>query len=284
MPAHPHRFALDKGGPAAVARPLNCFTCGFMHDAKIVAVHDDTRKAVTLRAVGDMLDLHLARQWRGVGILIVLADEHDGQLKHRRPVQRFVRQAFAAAAVAEERHRHARFTFELESVGDADSDGHRGGQRADEADDVFAEVADAVHVRIAPPTNTRHAPQHLRHELACRMPAHQICAEVTVHGRDHVVGRERERRADADRFVTELRKLSTCNFALLENLNDAIIERPRKFHPIQSAEQKVGRAIHRRFTFSIFSTHIIPCASHGWLIAKRIACCYNRAWRLRCKT
>ncbi|MCG3142325.1 MAG: hypothetical protein HDKAJFGB_03762 [Anaerolineae bacterium] len=210
----------------------------FVHLEKIIAVNHNARHRVTRRAVRDILDAHLFSRRRRVRVLIVFDNKNHRHVKYARPIQRLVRETFTARTVAKKIHCHARLLFQFERVRRAHRNGQRLRQMTHKADDAERQIAVAVHVDIAPATRSRRASEKLRHQTFRRHAARQVRAQVAVQRRNHILRTQRQRRADANRFVSALRKKSAHEFALFEQKIEAVVKRARKPHPVMRAREQ----------------------------------------------
>ena len=109
---------------------------------QIVAVADHAGNAVAGAARGQVLARELLADRRRQAVLVVLDDEDHRQLPDRREVDRFVKIAFAGAAVADKGRRDARLPPQLRGEREAVGDRQHRRQVADHADDVVVEDAE----------------------------------------------------------------------------------------------------------------------------------------------
>ena len=91
MTFHAQRQALDQGRASALTRLLDCSLRLSVHGEDVGAVDDNPFEAVRGRAVRDVLDRVAEVRRSGVGPLVVVADEHHGQLPHTGHVHALVR-------------------------------------------------------------------------------------------------------------------------------------------------------------------------------------------------
>ena len=135
-------------------------------------------------------------------VLVVLDHEQHGQLPDRGQVHRLVEVAFAGAAVAGERRRHARLAPELR--GQRQAVGHRQHRPevADHAHDVVLERAE-VERPVAALREAAVPPKKLAEQRAQVEPAAREHAEVAVHRQDPVVRAQRRRHAHRDRLLAD---------------------------------------------------------------------------------
>jgi len=95
MTSHPHRLTFYEGRAFACSRASGRQGDGCADGEYIVTIHADARHPIGLGTISDMLDGHLTREWSGVGVLIVVADEDDGQFQHGSEVHGLVEIAAA---------------------------------------------------------------------------------------------------------------------------------------------------------------------------------------------
>ncbi len=100
MPTEPVGIRLDERRPAARAGPVDGGAGDRVHRHHVVAVDENPGHAETL---GPAVQRHagLPGHRRGDRPLVVLAEEHQGQVVHRRPRQRLAGVTFAGRAVPE---------------------------------------------------------------------------------------------------------------------------------------------------------------------------------------
>src|SRR5207245_11227738 len=84
---------------------------------------------------------HLTLQRRGVGVLIVIADEDNRYLPYRRHVDAFVPIAAAGGSIAEETRDNATLTTHLHRQANSCGDRHVVAKHADEGDQAFRQIA-----------------------------------------------------------------------------------------------------------------------------------------------
>ena len=106
-------------------------------------------------------------------------------------------------------------------------------QVADKAHDPQVEVAHAVQVGVAAAGYAVGAAQQVAEDARGRHPAQQVTAQVTVHGRHHVVGCQRIAGADADCLVPALAEGAAHPTALLPQRHHALVKAARQLHPVE---------------------------------------------------
>ena len=114
---------LDEGRAQAVARVLHCNSRSLEHRLDIVAVHSNSRNAVTGRTLRNWNALPLVAPSHG-RVVVVLAHEQHGQLSQRRKVHALVEHAGLDAGVSEKRDADVLLTAKLERERGAERQRH----------------------------------------------------------------------------------------------------------------------------------------------------------------
>ena len=96
------RLAFQQGGPFAVARPTEGLACRFVDGEHVLAVNDDAGHAEGGAAAGDVGAADRVVGRGGLGVTVVLADEHHRQFPDGRQVQGFGGGALVGTSVTEE--------------------------------------------------------------------------------------------------------------------------------------------------------------------------------------
>ena len=168
--------------------------------------------------------------------MVVVADEHHGQLAHGGEVHRLVHVAALGGAVAVPGHRDARLLLDAEGEGAADGDRHRRGQVAGQRDRAEGEVAE-VDVAVA----SARGPVLPAHELGEDAPrldaAHHVHAHMAVQRRPDIVGPHRARYADRRALVAAPRVERPRDLPLLVEELAALLDAARDQHQPIDAEQ-----------------------------------------------
>ena len=100
------RLGLHQSRAAARPGPVNGLARLLVHVEDVHTIRYHPGDVVGGRALGDVLHLLVDAPRSGLGVLVVLADEHHGQVPHGRHVHALVEGPGVAAAVPEECHRH----------------------------------------------------------------------------------------------------------------------------------------------------------------------------------
>src|SRR6266481_3654468 len=127
-PAIGHR--LHAAGPLAAPCPRHRLAHRLVHGKQIIAVHASGRDAVGARAHRHAFARRGARLIGGERVLVVLADEDEGQLPDGGQVHGLVDHALVGAAVTEEGDDDAIGLAKLVGEGGAGADGHTRGHDA----------------------------------------------------------------------------------------------------------------------------------------------------------
>ena len=104
---HAKRLALQKVWSQPRAAVGHGALRGFVNRQHVVTVHNGGGHVISRAAVGHVGACHLEVERRGIGIAVVIADEHHRQFLHRRQVHAFVPVPAAGGAVAEIAEGHA---------------------------------------------------------------------------------------------------------------------------------------------------------------------------------
>src|SRR5215467_11227172 len=104
------------------------------HRQDIVAIHDFSGDSVSGCTIRHILHGHLALQWRGVSVLIVVTDIDHRTLHDRSHVDALMPVAAAGGAITERANDHAVLPAHFEREADACGYRHTVSQHADEGD------------------------------------------------------------------------------------------------------------------------------------------------------
>ena len=187
------------------------------HRDGIVAVNGDAGYVVGRAAIGDVLDGLVAILAHGNAVVVVLADEDNGELPDRGHVQRLMESALVGGAVAEEAG--------TDLIGAADLGGQA---RADR--DVVARAHDAVGAQDAQVSirNVHRAALALavagvaaeelgHHEIQIAALGDDV-AVATVGRRDEVIIPQALAHRRSDRFLTQIQVGKAVDLALGEQI------------------------------------------------------------------
>src|SRR6516225_6686809 len=119
MAGHPERFAFDERRSMAGASAFDRPGRGVPNSQDIVPVNDLSRHSVSVGAVRDVFDRHLALQWRGVGVLVVIADKNNRDPENGSHVDAFMPVPAARGAVAEITKSHTILASHFEGESDS---------------------------------------------------------------------------------------------------------------------------------------------------------------------
>jgi hypothetical protein len=221
-------LALEQRRPRPGTRPVDRLEPGLAHRPEVVPIDDLRLHAEGRGPDADLAARGDARHRRELAVEVVLADVHDRQVEHLRPVEALVEVTLVRGAVAKEGGGDAPLALR----------GHRGpggggdaaAHDAEAADEAMLEV-DHVHRSCPPATDPGRAPEHLRHERL-RVRALRKRVAVAAVGAGDVVVRL-ERRADADRngFLAGRQVRRAVNLALQEQAVNLLLKAPDQAHP-----------------------------------------------------
>ena len=192
---HAERLVLDQRRAASVAGLLDRALRLAVDREHVGAVDDDTFESVGGGAVGEVLDRVLEVRRCRVGPLVVVADEHDGQLPHACEVHALVRVAARHRSLARPGDRDALLLADAKGERAADRDRQHRRQVADHRDQAEVHVG---HVDVAVLAARRPVgAAHVLREDAPRLDAaRDVDAHVAVERRADVVGAHRRRDSD----------------------------------------------------------------------------------------
>ncbi len=89
-----------------------------------------------------------------------------------------------------------------------------------------------MHIRVPAARRAGDSPQMLCHDASCAHTAHQIGAQVAVHGRDNVLGIQGKGGPHRDGLVASLREGRAGDFALIVEQLQTIVDGTREPHPV----------------------------------------------------
>src|SRR5215510_6757801 len=184
---------LDQARPGAGAGLYDRIVRRGAHRDDVVAVHLLAGKARGNCLLRQRLGRCLQLQRHGDRPLIVVGDEHHGQLVYAGEVHRLPHVALGGGAVAEEAHRDARLLSELERVGDAGGV-RRLGSDGDAIRKIVGGAGGQAAALIAAPK---------QQDLLHLRPAPQQRAVVAVGGKDDVLRTHGAGDADRNRLLAE---------------------------------------------------------------------------------
>ena len=141
---HAHGLTFDHGGAAAPARSFYGLFGRLINRFHIVAVNNQARNAVASGAFGNICHLHLLAQRCGMGILIIFHNKHKRSILQRCQIERFMKKAGTAGAIANKSQGHARLVAIKKAHGYAHGYRQRLRQMANKAHDVKIQIATAV--------------------------------------------------------------------------------------------------------------------------------------------
>src|SRR5262249_40808857 len=101
MTRHAECFAFDQSRTLPGTRTFDRAGCRFPNSQNVVAVHNLAGQTICLGTIRNIFDGHLAFQRRGVGVLVVIADEDNRYLPNRSDVDTLVPIAAAGGSIAE---------------------------------------------------------------------------------------------------------------------------------------------------------------------------------------
>ncbi len=231
---HAEGLALDQVGAGAGAGVGQRALGGGVNREHVVAVHDLGRHVVSGTAIGHIGARHLGTEGRGVGVLIVVADEDHRQLLDGGEVHALMPGAPAGGAVAEIAEGHAVLALVAERQSGAGSHGNGGGQGADDGDQAQLQIAH-VHVPLAAAREAVHAAHVLGEDAAGGDAANQEHGHVAVGGQEDVVRSGQQGGADGDGFLAASHIHAAQDFTLpVEFAFDAVFHFPHHGHVVQA--------------------------------------------------
>ena len=165
-----------------------------------------------------------------LGIAVVLAPEHDGEVPHSGQVHRLVERSLGYGAVAEERDGQAAIGPELVGGGGPGGDGEAGADDAVGPEDAEGRIGD-VHRPAPTPVRPRVAGHQLgEHPLRVEALG-QAVAVAPVRRGDDVVGPQRPARADRRGLLARRQVHEARDLTRLVHGRDPILEAPDHQHP-----------------------------------------------------
>jgi hypothetical protein len=233
---HPEGQRLDQRRAAAGARLLDRAPCLPVDGQDVGAVDHDALETVRLGAVCDVLGRELEVCRRGVRPLVVVADEHDGQLANAGERHPFVTVASGGGALAEPGDRDALLLANPE--GQRATDRHRKHRRevAHHRDQAEVRVSH-VHVPVLA-LGGAVGPAHVLREDAPRLDAaDDVHAHVAMERRADVVGAHRGCDADGRGLVPSPRVEGAGDLPLAIEDVAALLDPAGQDHVAVDAEQ-----------------------------------------------
>ena len=243
MPVEAVRLAFQQGRPLPGPGARNGLARGLVHREDVVPVHGHARHVVGRGAVRDVLHAAMIGGRRGLGVAVVLGDEHHGQVPDRGQIQAFVQGALFGRAVAEETDRDL---IGLPGLGRQPGPAR---QRRPAAHDAVRPQHPLVHVgdvHGAALTLTdagRLAVQLGHHALHVHTLGDAVAVAAVRGGHEVRVG---QIRADADRhgLFPGVQMHEAGNLPLAELDLDAVLELPDGLHPFVHPQQGVLGQFH----------------------------------------
>ena len=243
---HPHGLAFDKGGTLPGPGPVDRAPSGQVDSREVVAIHDLARHGIGLRPVNHVRDRHLEREGRGVGVLVIVTEEHHRQFADRRKVQGFMEVAATRSALTGVGHDHAGLAAQCKCQSGARGNRQVVGQVADERDDAALEVAD-MDVPVFPSGGSRALSEVLRDYFARRDPADQKGPHVAVERSDNIVRSQCRCIADRDRLHAAAGINPAHDPPLPIEGRDTVFQRPGKAQIIVHLQQVGSLHVFRYF-------------------------------------
>src|SRR5215467_3970423 len=220
---------LDQARPGAGAGLRDRILRRGAHRDDVVAIHLLAGKARGDRLLRQRLRRRLQLQRHRDRPLIVVGDEHHGQLVHAGEVHRLPHVALRGSAVAEEAHRDARLLSELERVGDAGGV-RRLGSDWDAIRKIVGGAGGQAAALIAAPE---------QQDLLHLRPAPQQRAVVAVGGKDNVLRTHGAGDADRNRLLAERNGVGPEPSCPLQR-DGLEIKRSREHHAAIEGDEDAG--------------------------------------------
>src|SRR6266550_2501765 len=187
--------------------------------------------------------LHGAVERRAHGVLVVLADEDDGQLPEPRQREPLVERPHVRGAVAEEAERDVAFLAVLAREGHPGGDRHVAADDGPPAEEPLGRVED-VHRPAPSPARSGRAAVELGHRRPGVARASQVVGMLAVR-RDDVVGRLRARDGpDGDRLLADVEVEKAADLPLRVGFRRGLLETAAERHAPIEVEQEAG--IHKK--------------------------------------
>ena len=237
-PAIGHR--LDEGGAFAGAGAFDRLAHRLVDLHHVVAVDGAAGDPVRHRALRHLVHRGRVAEGRRERVLVVLADEDEGQLPHRGEVERFVEDALVRGAVAEEGDRDPARAVETGGETRPGREGHRGPDDAVRAEDVEPEIRD-VHRAPEPLAVAGLAAHELGHHEVEPRPLGDAVAVPAVVARHEVLGPQARADPRRDRLLPHVAVRGALDLATGEELRDLLVEGADAAHRPVEIDVKVGR-------------------------------------------
>ena len=204
---------LDQRRLAVRARALDGLGEAIAHLEDVLDEEAVARHAVAERLLRHVLDAHRPRERRAHRVLVVLADEDDGQLPERGQAHALVEVADADGALAEEDDGDPVLAAVLRREGGAGRDRDVAADDAVAAEHVVL-LVEEVHRAAEAPRAAGDLAEELGHGGARAHPARERHAVIAVGREQVVVGPERGGGADRDRLLPDVEVEEAADLAL----------------------------------------------------------------------
>src|SRR5438876_64571 len=237
------RLGLEEEWLARLARPLHGAARGVAHLEHVVAVDDLELHRVAARPDRDVGDGHGAVERRAHGVLVVLADEDDGQLPEPREREPLVERPHVRGTVAEEAERDVALLTVLARESHPGGDRHVAADDGPPAEEPLRRVEE-VHRPAPSPARSGRTAVELGHGRPGVARASQVVGMLPVR-RDDVVGRLRGRDGpDADRLLADVEVEKAADLPLRVGFRRGLLETAAERHAPIEVEQEAG--IHKK--------------------------------------
>src|SRR5437773_10073330 len=211
------------------------------HLEHVVAVHDLRLHRVAARAHRHVLDRERPVERRPHGVLVVLADEDDGELPEPGEREALVEGAHVRRAVAEEAEGHVLLAAVLAPERDAGRDRHVPTDDRPAPEETPGGVEE-VYRAAAPAAAPGRAPEELGHRAPRVTGAREVVRVLAVGG-DDVVGRlGRGDRAHRDRLLSDVEVEEAAHLPLRVGLRRRLLEAAGEAHLAVEVEEQ--RRVH----------------------------------------
>ena len=246
-------LALDERGTAAGFRSRDGFSGDAINLQHVVAVDRDPRDAIGRAARADIRIAARIRRRHFGGVLVVLADEQNGQLPDAGHVERFVERAVVDRSVAEEGRSHCAVLEDLRAVSAAAGLQHT---RADDA--ARSHHADLgreeMHAAAASARTAGFAAKQLRHQLARRHAFRERVAMSAMSGEDRIVLRQMSTDTGRNRLLANIRVTRSVDEAALMTAREFFFRLPNDLHrPIEGEDSFVRQVVVLVHSFYLLS-------------------------------
>ena len=220
---HAIRLAFEKGRAAPFACAVDGAPRGFMNREHIVAVDGLAGDPVCRGAVGEALRRRLLSEGGRVGPAVVLGHHDERQLLNRREVEPLVKRAGRGSPVADVRHGDDPFLLQPSAQGDSGHDGNESPEHGDRRHDARFRRSE-MEVAVFAARRGARAGHVLRQNVARRKPHDEDRPEVADERPEHVALRERVRRTDGSRFLSEGSIQPADDLALAVEIDEFFLE------------------------------------------------------------